>query len=658
MPAKPHFEKKWNFFIYQVSDLFLFWLIGVIYFFLFRLFFIAFFSKEISNGNSKWEYLKVLYMGFKFDSSSVSYFTMLPFITLLFLIKFRKFDFIKKINNFFYMSFAIITAIISVVTINFYMEYNNQFNNFLFLALYDDKNAVTNTIIKDYNPIANLLLIVLISVALILIKRYFNNKQKIYSFLIQFNSKKSKIILCLLIVIFFISSLRGSFGIEPVKRRMASISSDVFLNKTIVNPIRSLLYAYTDFNDINNTNGKNPFLSKKDFENIFTKNTVQEYLVKKTNEPMIEKPKQIFLIIMESYDSWPLMDKYKDLNVSDNLRRISENGILFNHFLPAATATFESYSSIVTNVPNCGVNISQIGATKEKYITSLFTQFKKLGYKTNLFYGGLSSWQNISEFSKHQGVDNFYSGPEAGGNIDDGLWGVPDRNLFNLVLKKVNPNEFSLNVILTTSYHPPFSINLENEKFIYKSIDDLPKNALKYYDDGMTLKELGHLWYSDKAIGEFVNIAERKFNSSLFCFTGDHFGRRFVNHKPSLYEKCSVPFILYGKDIKKGIKITTPGTHIDIMPTLIEMVAPKNFVYYSFGSSLFSKNKNSAIAYRRYINKNELYMFPKDEKIQKQDLITGKEKFINQTNYEKEHNKLMAFSWHYIIKGNSLKKKK
>lgn len=647
-------EKKWDFFIKEVGELVFFWVFGIIYFTLFRFFFISFFSKELSDNLNTAEFLKVFSMGFRFDTTAVCYFMIIPVLSLLIFIYFKKFDLIVSIRKWLQVIFIVISTIISVVTINFYMEYNNQFNNFLFLVLYDDKTAVTNTILKEYHPITNILAILLIIIFSLFLFKWFKNRRTVYHFLKKFETKTSKISIVFMVVLFFVIALRGSISMEPTKRRMTSISKDIFLNKTIMNPFRSLLYAYSDFKEINNTDGKNPFLNNEEFEKIYTKAKVSDYLEKKAKGAMIEKPKQIFIIVMESYDSWPLLDKYKDFGVANQLRTISEKGISFMQFLPASTATFNSFSAIVTNIPFYGMNLSQIGASKEQYITSIFTQFKTLGYHTNLFYGGLSSWENIYAFTKHQGVDHFFSGPEAGGQLSDGLWGVPDRNLFNLVLKNVNPNEYSLNVILTTSYHPPFSIDLEKENYPLKSTDDLPKNALKYYDNGMNLKELGHLWYGDKAIGEFVENAEKKFENSIFCFTGDHYGRRFINHKPTLYEKSSVPFILYGKEIKPQ-KIKTPGTHIDIMPTLIEMIAPKDFVYYSFGESLFSNDKNFAVAYRRYLNNEELYLFPKEEKIHKLNFKTNTETLINQSVYEKEHNNLMSLAWYFTMKGNDLK---
>ena len=151
--------------------------------------------------------------------------------------------------------------------------------------------------------------------------------------------------------------------------------------------------------------------------------------------------------------------------------------------------------------------------------------------------------------------------------------------------------------------------------------------------------------------------AKDKYKDGFFTFTGDHFGRKFINHKPNLYEKSSVPFIMYGKSIPKEIS-EVPGSHIDIMPTLIEMVAPKDFKYYSFGTSLFSQNKKDAIAYRKYIDYTDVYSFPKEEKLVKYNLKTAHETQLDKNNVEKKHNKLMSLAWYYTMKGNEIKPNK
>ena len=287
-------------------------------------------------------------------------------------------------------------------------------------------------------------------------------------------------------------------------------------------------------------------------------------------------------------------------------------------------------------------------------MTSMFTQFKALGYQTNFFYGGFLSWENIGQFTKYQGVDRIFSGVDAGGESDSGAWGVEDEKLFNLVLDNVDPDAYSLNVILTSSYHPPYAIDIYEKGFPYHSEADFPSEVKSLSDGRMTMEEMGHLWYSDKAIGDFVNSAAQKFPDALHGFTGDHYGRRFVNYHPNLYERNAVNFILYGKNIPVGIN-KTPGTHVDILPTLIELIAPKDFQYYSFGTSLFTNDKTLGIGFNEVVTKSNLYYFPNDAKIRTIDLNNLIETQLENSPLLKDHDQFMALSWYYTMKGNALK---
>ena len=278
--------------------------------------------------------------------------------------------------------------------------------------------------------------------------------------------------------------------------------------------------------------------------------TIESIIEKHSRGNTIEKPNHIFIIVMESYDSWPLLEKYSEFGIATNLKNIGSEGVSFTNFLPASASTMNSFGAIITGIPYTGVNISKIGAINKPYPSSIFNQFKNLGYETNFFYGGFLSWQNIGNLVKNQGADNLYSASDAGGKTDSGVWGIEDDKLFKLVLNTIDKETNSLNVILTTSYHPPYSIDIYGMGFQYRTEQDLPPKAQTQYTGAMPLKALGHLWYSDKSIGDFVSQAEEKYDNSLYCFTGDHFGRRFINYKPNLLEKSNVPFIIYGSDVK------------------------------------------------------------------------------------------------------------
>ncbi|UPT70157.1 MAG: sulfatase-like hydrolase/transferase [Flavobacterium sp. JAD_PAG50586_2] len=647
-------ESKWNGFLKELGNLIFFWIFGVLFFTVFRIAFILFFHKKITHGFDLGDYSNVFLMGFRFDCTAIAYFLLLPLVLLLTLSCFGKFSIIKVIRKIHQLLFVILSTLICIVTINYFKEYGDQFNHFLFLALYDDKKAVMNTILVDFHPIINSLVIILTIILGTYIFRYFENKERIYRFLNKINFKGSRYAIVILFLYLFIAGIRGSVSSIPVLREYSGVSKDNFLNKTIINPFRSLKYAIKDFNRLNKLGDKNPYMDDNLFKASFPQDKVTDVVRKTAQGATIEKPKQIFIVVMESYDSWPLMDKYSGFHFADKLRTIAQNGTHFSHFLAAGNTTIDSFGAIMTNVPNCGINLSHIGLTTAPFETSIFTQFKKLGYETNFYYGGYLSWESIGDLSKYYGVDRIYSGVDGGGKTDTGGWGIEDEKLFNLVMKHTDKNKYSLNIILTTSYHAPYTVDLEAKGFPYKSADDFPPAMKKYYDGAMNMKELGHLWYGDKAIGDFVKKAEKEFTNSIFNFTGDHFGRKFINSKPNLYEKSSVAYIMYGKSIPKSLNLT-PGSHIDIMPTLIEMIAPKGFEYYSFGESMFTKDKKECIAFDKMIQGNDLYYFPKGANIEKIDLTTFRETNLKKSELEMKHNKLMALAWYYTMKGNDLK---
>jgi phosphoglycerol transferase MdoB-like AlkP superfamily enzyme len=157
---------------------------------------------------------------------------------------------------------------------------------------------------------------------------------------------------------------------------------------------------------------------------------------------------------------------------------------------------------------------------------------------------------------------------------------------------------------MTTSYHPPYNIDVWGKGFPLKSV---PADLTPMFDNTSNLKMLGHLWYSDKCLGDFVKKAEAALSRPLFAFTGDHFGRKFINMNPDGFERSAVPFILYGQDVLRGIRMPrgAAGSHIDIGPTLVELAAPRGFTYYSVGQDLLAERKEFlGIGWFRVINKD------------------------------------------------------
>src|SRR6478609_9277824 len=132
-------ELKRKRFLKELSNLIFFWFFGVAFFTVFRLIFIWIFRQKIQHQIGFGEMLEVLLMGFRFDCTAVAYFLLLPFFLLLVLAPFNQYKIIEISRKVHQVIFIILSTLICVVTINYFKEYGDQFNHFLFLALYDDR---------------------------------------------------------------------------------------------------------------------------------------------------------------------------------------------------------------------------------------------------------------------------------------------------------------------------------------------------------------------------------------------------------------------------------------------------------------------------------------------------------------------------------------
>jgi phosphoglycerol transferase MdoB-like AlkP superfamily enzyme len=164
-------------------------------------------------------------------------------------------------------------------------------------------------------------------------------------------------------------------------------------------------------------------------------------------------------------------------------------------------------------------------------------------------------------------------------------WGVEDDRLFDYVIGQVNDDEPSFNLILSTGYHPPFILDVYAKGYPVRQIPDQLRGLCQ---KDLDLKMLGHLWFADRSLYQFVQRIEQRLTDTVFAITGDHWSRRFINNRPNMYESTAVLMLLRGLGlIRPGVpEDQIAGSHLDILPTLVELAAPAGFTYYAFGADL------------------------------------------------------------------------
>lgn len=492
-----------------------------------------------------------------------------------------------------------ITTLLFIARFPFYQQFHSGFNQMIFTAMHEDVYALFISLIEEFHLPLKLCIVVL----LVCVLNYIFNKfiDKKWGFF-KWSKLKSKYRLIILLIGVYLLATLSLYGggwswKSGVNWENAGITNDTFLNESILDDYQSIYRAYANQMRMEACNGlsfsaQNVRDLAKSLTNKDGGNDLSIYLAKEATGAKIEKPKHIFVIVSESYANWPLLDKYSNLHIADNMKKIiaEDDTIYTSHMLPSGSSTVGALMTMVTGMANSNLYLTTMPeALANPYITATAPQMKNLGYETSFWYAGPATWENIQEFTLAQGFDNFYSRGNIDPNATGSVWGADDEYLYDAIFKQIDDNKMTFSVILNTSNHSPFNIDLEKEGFdVSKVIEGLPD---KEKNNQELIKELGHFWYADKMASDFINKVKVKYPDSLFIFVGDHADRYNIDKVPTMYERYSVPLIITGKGIQKDLlPEDMAGSQIDIMPTVIDLIAPEGFTYYSVGKSL-SENK-------------------------------------------------------------------
>lgn len=492
-----------------------------------------------------------------------------------------------------------ITTLLFIARFPFYQQFHSGFNQMIFTAMHEDVYALFISLIEEFHLPLKLCIVVL----LVCVLNYIFNKfiDKKWGFF-KWSKLKSKYRLIILLIGVYLLATLSLYGggwswKSGVNWENAGITNDTFLNESILDDYQSIYRAYANQMRMEACNGlsfsaQNVRDLAKSLTNKDGGNDLSIYLAKEATGAKIEKPKHIFVIVSESYANWPLLDKYSNLHIADNMKKIiaEDDTIYTSHMLPSGSSTVGALMTMVTGMANSNLYLTTMPeALANPYITATAPQMKNLGYETSFWYAGPATWENIQEFTLAQGFDNFYSRGNIDPNATGSVWGADDEYLYDAIFKQIDDNKMTFSVILNTSNHSPFNIDLEKVGFdASKVVEGLPD---KEKNNQELIKELGHFWYADKMASDFINKVKAKYPDSLFIFVGDHADRYNIDKVPTMYERYSVPLIITGKGIQKDLlPEDMAGSQIDIMPTVIDLIASEGFTYYSVGKSL-SENK-------------------------------------------------------------------
>ena len=394
---------------------------------------------------------------------------------------------------------------------------------------------------------------------------------------------------------------------EDIFFARATVPDLCALETVYKNPLRSEYTASEE--DINDAIKR---IVPNEFKDTWQQLDNPLYAFKKiTKGPKIKKPKHIFFIVGESIPQWSLDETHKLLNICPGLWNFKSQShtVQIPNFLPAGNVSRPSIVSLMSGIYDAGLEINERESFwKGVFPTSFAHQMKRLGYQTIYWYGGNASYGNFNHFGKAQGFDrvesaSIFCGPDA-----PKTWvGVYDHVFLENIEQQIKSiNEPTFHFIYTTSNHGPYKmedslLDYDPEKVLPDVGEDLRSNKTRN-------KELATYRYSDKAIFTFVEAMKKAFPDSLFIVTGDHsnlFGSlnntSLIRRDYTLRDTFCTVALLQHPDLNQDMIVSSKGTHMSLMPTIIEAIAPKGFEYYSIAPSLFEDQPETLVTPYQWI---------------------------------------------------------
>lgn len=582
----------------------------------FRLFFILWMQSYMGAGTTSSDVLMALWRGTRLSIQTAGCLTVASLVLSLMLHyiwpRLERWSW-RLINGL----LLLVLSVLYVASFPFYRQFRMNFNQMLFTGANDDLYALLITMIHEYWLPVRLAGAFLLAYGLWRLLSGWLGWQPLEGFLraVRLPSAVRWLGRLAFLGAVYIAVLLGVFGGSlgwqtAVDWENAGVTKDDFLNEAILDNPQAIYRAWNLNSRMLACNGLD--FTVDDIRSLAASlanrqpdsDNLDVYLQKTAQGPAAEKPKHVFVIVSESFANWPLLDKYKNIPIANGMRSLmaEPDTDYCPTFLPNGASTVSAVTGIVTGFADANLYLTTMPeAFKEPYPTASAPQFAKLGYTTNFWYAGPATWERIGAFTQAQGFQHFYSRGDFG-DVPGSVWGCEDEYLYAQVLDGLSADEPSFNVILNASNHSPYNVDVEAKGFDKEAVRAaLPAFAQQ---DEELLRELGHYWYADREMAKFIQTVKEKYPDSLFIIVGDHGDRYNIDKTPSTYERYGIPFIVTGQGIHKGTLLPdSAGSQIDIVPTLMELIAPKGFSYMSLGSSLTNANRRG-VNYGFWITRN------------------------------------------------------
>lgn len=326
------------------------------------------------------------------------------------------------------------------------------------------------------------------------------------------------------------------------------------------------------------------------------------------------KKKNIILVIIESLRTDQLLAGGSDRVVLENIEAIIPNSTVFiNNYSQASHSNYADLCPLSSHYPLRSVKTHVYPENPSYPRVLIYDILKSFGYKTAIISSQNENWGKMINYLNTGSIDHFFhsetwDGPTYIPRRDTGFEAflkgtkrsgkIDDRFTVSEAIQwidTVGDEPFFIYMNLQSS-HVPYETPLDfKRKFGTETLpfsigfNDFPPQ----YAPAVKDQYANSLAYVDFQLGKLFQYLKKsnRLDNSILVITGDtgqaFYEHGFAAHANKIFEESMrVPLIIYGSDLKNGIRYT-PSQHIDIPPTILESLGlPKHSSFQ--GESLYN----------------------------------------------------------------------
>ncbi|HZH86828.1 MAG TPA: sulfatase-like hydrolase/transferase [Brumimicrobium sp.] len=328
--------------------------------------------------------------------------------------------------------------------------------------------------------------------------------------------------------------------------------------------------------------------------NFFPENSKEIYtpIHKGSKKHQLRENLNVMVIIMESFgNEW--LGKKNGKNYTPFLDSLLDHSLYFDNAFANGKKSIEAVPAIFAGIPSLLDNpyISSHYGTNS--ISALPQLLKEKGYSSAFYHGATNGSMKFDVFTAHLGFDHYFGRKEYNNEEHcDATWGVLDEYFMPWTAKAITTDlkEPFLASLFTLSSHHPYFVPEEHRDHLPDGSHPMAKSVA----------------YADMSLRMFFKEAKKQpwYKNTVFVICADHTPAGTTTRYMQRIGMYEIPIAFYDPQGQINPEVNSElFNHIDIMPTLLDMVGYSKDVY-SFGNSYYKKNVPFSV---NYIENSHLY---------------------------------------------------